>query len=405
MKVDLPPLKPRALAVRTIPDVSEDLARALGLPAGRRALGIITATSDDALYAALDQGTKASPAEVVYAKSFYAGASYPSGPFSGECIGIYAARDPAEIDAALDACLAYLETEAWFYAVDDRRGSRPPGGAVSRTSSRRWGATWRRWPTSPVGSPLAYLIAPPLESVVGPRRRVQGGAGARRQVVRPAVGDELRRRLPGRRSARLRGGGARVRGRDRRRLRSAVRAPIGPRRRREHRRRAARARRPTAPPRRGASARSTTGERFTDKPDHLTHLVDDASLVPKTHPRIVARGKLDLLQSAVLDAQVAADADGARSLVGELGEILELARALVGAEVTGREVPPPTPVRHGLRRAARRDPPHPRALRRAVHVPGRAAGPGRREAVAGARHRARGRAGDARRVPARRAAR
>ena len=63
--------------------------------------------------------------------------------------------------------------------------------------------------------------------------------------------------------------------------------------------------------------------------------------MPKTHPRIVARGKLDLLQSAVLDAQVAADADGARGLVGELGEILELARALVGAEVTGREVPPP----------------------------------------------------------------
>ena len=114
MKIDLPPLKPRALAVRTIPDVSEDLARAFGLPAGRRALGLITATSDDALYAALDQGTKASPAEVVYAKSFYAGANYPSGPFSGECIGVYAARDPAEIDAALDACLAYLETEAWF---------------------------------------------------------------------------------------------------------------------------------------------------------------------------------------------------------------------------------------------------------------------------------------------------
>jgi ethanolamine utilization cobalamin adenosyltransferase len=44
----------------------------------------------------------------------------------------------------------------------------------------------------------------------------------------------------------------------------------------------------------------------------------------------------------VLDAQAAADADGARGLVGELGEILELARALVGAEVTGKPVPPPT---------------------------------------------------------------
>ena len=85
-----------------------------------------------------------------------------------------------------------------------------------------------------------------------------------------------------------------------------------------------------------------TGERFAAKPDHLTHLRDDASLVPKTHPRIVARGKLDLLQSALLDAQVAADADGGRALVGELGEILELSRALVGAEVTDRPVPAPT---------------------------------------------------------------
>src|SRR5437764_15065874 len=102
MKIDLPPLKPRALAVRTIPDASEDLARAFGLPGGRRALGIITATSDDALYAALDQGTKASPADVVYAKSLYAGANYPSGPVSGECIVGDAARAQAA-DAARPA--------------------------------------------------------------------------------------------------------------------------------------------------------------------------------------------------------------------------------------------------------------------------------------------------------------
>ena len=48
------------------------------------------------------------------------------------------------------------------------------------------------------------------------------------------------------------------------------------------------------------------------------------------------RGKLDTLQGLLLDAQCAADADGARGLVGELGEALELTRALVGAEVTGR---------------------------------------------------------------------
>jgi ethanolamine utilization protein EutL len=118
VKLDLRPVKPRALSVRRIDDAAPALAEALGLPPRQRALGIVTATSDDALFASLDQGTKASAAEVVYAKSFYAGSSYPSGPLSGECIGIYAAQDPAEIDAALDACLGYLENEAWFYAVE-----------------------------------------------------------------------------------------------------------------------------------------------------------------------------------------------------------------------------------------------------------------------------------------------
>ncbi len=337
MKIDLPPLKPRALAVRTIPDADDELARTLALPTGRRALGIITATSDDALFAALDQGTKASPADVVYAKSFYAGAGYPSGPYSGECIGIYAARDPAEVDAALDACLGYLSDHAWFYAVsvaDDP--SRPV--ALFPHVIASVGRYLAPLADVAVGSPLAYLIAPPLESIVGLDAACKAGRVRLRKWFGPPSetnfgGGYLAGELPAceaaarafaaaivdvcaeplaRRSARGAGEGSRTA------PRAAATAPAG------------------------KFVALATGERFATKPDHLTHLVDDSSLVPKTHPRIVARGKLDLLQAAVLDAQVAADTDGARGLVGELGEILELARALVGAEVTGRAVPPPT---------------------------------------------------------------
>src|SRR5882672_8005720 len=135
-------------------------------PPRRRALGIVTATSDDALFASLDQGTKAAAADVVYARSFYAGSSYPSGPLSGECIGVYAAQDPAEVDAALEACLAYLESEAWFYAVET---AEEPGRPVIFfphvvASVGRYLAPLA---DAPVGSALAYLIAPPLESIVG----------------------------------------------------------------------------------------------------------------------------------------------------------------------------------------------------------------------------------------------
>jgi ethanolamine utilization protein EutL len=339
MKIDLPPLKPRALAVRTIPDASEELARAFGLPGGRRALGIITATSDDALYAALDQGTKASPAEVVYAKSFYAGANYPSGPLSGECIGVYAARDPAEIDAALDGCLAYLENEAWFYAAATAEDPDRPVAIFPHVIASV-GRYLAPLADIPVGSALAYLIAPPLESVVGLDAACKAGRVHIAKWFGPPSetnfgGGYLAGDLPACEAAARAFAAAIV---------DVCAAPLARRSSRGAGESMARppARSPdtNAPP--GRFQALATGERFAQKPDHLTHLVDDASLVPKTHPRIAARGKLDLLQSAVLDAQVAADADGARALVGELSEILELARTLVGAEVTGREVPPPT---------------------------------------------------------------
>ena len=76
--VPLRPLPARVLAVRTIPRVDEALAARWKLPEGLRSVGLITCTSDDALYVALDEGTKAAPVEVVYARSFYAGAAHAS---------------------------------------------------------------------------------------------------------------------------------------------------------------------------------------------------------------------------------------------------------------------------------------------------------------------------------------
>jgi len=329
VKLDLPPVKPRALSVRRIDDAAPALAEKLGLPPRQRALGIITATSDDALFASLDQGTKASAAEVVYAKSFYAGSSYPSGPLSGECIGIYAAQDPAEIDAALEACLAYLEDEAWFYAVETAEA---PGRPVIFfphviASLGRYLAPLA---DAPVGSALAYLIAPPLESIIG----LDAACKAARTTLGKWFGPPSETNFGG---GYLAGDQAACEAAARAFADAIVDVCSAPRGR--HLERPAEAPALATDPN-GKYRALQTGERFAAKPDHLTHLFDDASLVPKTHPRIVARGKLDLLQSAVLDAQSAADAENARTLVGELGEILELARAIVGAEVTGKPAPP-----------------------------------------------------------------
>jgi ethanolamine utilization protein EutL len=328
--VDLIPLPPEVLAVRTIPRCDEQLAAQLGLPDGARAVGMLTCTSDDALYVALDEGTKAAPVQVVYARSFYAGSSYPSGPLSGEAIGVYAARDPDEIAAALAACRRCLAEEAWFYAADERKRLaffphvvRATGTYLSKEAG-----------ISP-GSPMAYLIAPPLESMIGldaalkaapvtlakwfgPPSETNYGGGylvgaldhceAAARAFAAAVVDVARSPLDVARAAR-----------------AAGEAPGA---------------RPAGGEKAGKYKVLATGERLSDKPEHLTHLFDDESLVDKSHPRMALRGKLDTLQGLLLDAQVAADAEGARGLVGELGEALDLTRALVGSEVTGKPLPP-----------------------------------------------------------------
>jgi ethanolamine utilization protein EutL len=328
--VDLVPVKPRVLAARSIPRVDEAMARTLGLPDGLRAVALITCSSDDALYVALDEGTKAAPVQVVYARSFYAGSSYPSGPLSGEAIGIYAARDPDETAAALAACRRCLDEEAWFYAADERAELaffphvvRATGGYLSKEAG------------IPVGAPMAYLIAPPLESVVGldaalkaapvelakwfgPPSETNYGGGyltgaldhceAAARAFAAAVVDVARAPLDERRAAR-----------------AAGEAPGA---------------RPAGPAGTGRFRVLATGERLAEKPEHLTHLVDDQSLVGKSHPRMPLRGKLDTLQGLLLEAQLAADAEGARALVGEIGEALELVRAMVGAEVMDRPLAP-----------------------------------------------------------------
>lgn len=155
------PIKPQVLAVRLIPNVAPDLAQQLGLTGYQRSIGMITANIDDSTYTALDDATKKAEVEVVYAKSFYCGAAHASGPRSGEIIGILAGPNPAEVRAGVDACIDYLENEAFFYTCDGGKTAWYPH-TISRT-----GSYLSKIAGIPEGQPLAYLIAPPLEAMFG----------------------------------------------------------------------------------------------------------------------------------------------------------------------------------------------------------------------------------------------
>ncbi|MCL2856243.1 MAG: hypothetical protein FWE19_00770 [Oscillospiraceae bacterium] len=78
--------------------------------------------------------------------------------------------------------------------------------------------------------------------------------------------------------------------------------------------------------------KDNAGRRYRVKPEHMTHLYGNY-LVPKTHPRIALRGKLDCLQAKVLEGQVLAEKQAERALVLELEEVLGFLRRLLACEV------------------------------------------------------------------------
>ncbi len=158
----LSPVKPNILSVRLIPNVDRRFAEKLSLRPDQRSLGLITCDIDDSLYVAIDEGTKAAAVEVVYAKSFYAGSGHASGPLSGEVIAIFAGASPSEVRAALNATIDYAENEAWFYTANDAGDNTFFAHTISSS-----GSYLSKEAGVPVGAPLAYLIACPLEATVG----------------------------------------------------------------------------------------------------------------------------------------------------------------------------------------------------------------------------------------------
>ncbi len=150
------------LATRMIANVSEGLAQRLHLQDRHRSIGIITTDCDDATYCALDEATKKAAVEVVYAKSMYAGAANASTKYAGEVIGILAGPNPAEVTSGLEAAVSFLESGVGFRSANEDDSVVYFAHTVSRTGSYLSQLAGVR-----EGEALAYLIAPPLEAVVG----------------------------------------------------------------------------------------------------------------------------------------------------------------------------------------------------------------------------------------------
>jgi len=152
----------KPLAVQLIPRVDRDFAGKLKLRDDQVAIGLITADNDDATYVSIDHATKMADVEVVYARSFYAGAKHSSGLFSGEIMAILAGPTPNEVSAGLSAAVEYMQKEALWYSANADGSVAFFPHVISQTGSYLSKANGL-----PIGTPVAYLVAPPMEGLVG----------------------------------------------------------------------------------------------------------------------------------------------------------------------------------------------------------------------------------------------
>ena len=146
----------KVLAVQYLSAVSPELSRALGTD--EPCLGLITTDSDDPTYIALDQATKDAQVTVCYGRSFYAGAGNSTTPYAGEVLGILAGPTPGAVRSGMESALSELERVGF----EDVNGVPCLAHTVSRC-----GSFLSKEAGVPEGTPLAYLIAPPLESMYG----------------------------------------------------------------------------------------------------------------------------------------------------------------------------------------------------------------------------------------------
>lgn len=156
------PMPANVLAARMLPNADPALLSRLNPRPGDRSLGFLTCDCDDVSYAALDEATKKADVHVAYARSMYAGSSNASTRLAGEFIGVLSGPDPEQVRSGLDAAAEFIQRGACFYSACPDDSVVYFAHCISRT-----GGYLSKQAEVLEGTSMAYLIAPPMEALLG----------------------------------------------------------------------------------------------------------------------------------------------------------------------------------------------------------------------------------------------
>lgn len=180
---------PEILSMVLITQVSEGLKADLQLSEEHTSCAVITATIDDFVFLALDEATKKADVDVTYTGSFYGGNPNSSSKLQGEGIGIFAGKTVASVQAAIDAIYDFYDSRR-VYAVSCNDED---SIAYLTYTAASVGTYFAKTMDIPLGCSMAYLVGPPIESILCRRCGRQSIQCEDGQILHAANGNQLQR--------------------------------------------------------------------------------------------------------------------------------------------------------------------------------------------------------------------
>lgn len=152
-------VKAHVLSSKLMTDIEDIMIEEFGLPEGHIDIGLFTTDNEDIGYIAADEATKKANVHVCYAKSTYGGLGCAYG---GEMIGIISGPSISDVESGLSTISYFTKNNANLYSACEDDSVQFYAQVISKI-----GTLLAEMCNIPAGSSVAYLVGPPLESMMG----------------------------------------------------------------------------------------------------------------------------------------------------------------------------------------------------------------------------------------------
>ena len=149
----------RITSQKIIAHVSDEFAKAYGLPKGHESVAFFSADNDDVAYLAADDATKKARIQVVHAKTFYGGADCSWSKYGGSILVLISGPRVEDVKSGLSYIQDFINRQAGLYCFDGDESKEFYAQTIAKSGSyfsEEFGVE--------KGQPYCYLFGSPIES-------------------------------------------------------------------------------------------------------------------------------------------------------------------------------------------------------------------------------------------------